>query len=114
MQESGSICLDLGMSLMPQKMSLGSGEGACGRSRTEDVGSVSVLSTQILKLGLGCRWFIQEVILRSTSEGTESETRKREKSTRGIFMSSLLLWAPAAPSCWSSSKESLGCHPTVD
>ena len=49
-------------------MSLGSREDAYGRSWTEDVGLVSVLSAQILRLGFGCRWFIQEVILRSTSE----------------------------------------------
>lgn len=97
-----------------KKMSLGSREDAYGRSGTEDVGLVSVLSTQILRLGLGCRRFIQEVILRSTSEGIESETGKREKLTRGVFMSRLLLWAPGAPSCWSPSKESLGCHPTGD
>lgn len=79
MQESGNICLVLGMSLTPKKMSLGSREDAYGRSWTEDVGLVSVLSAQILRLGLGCRWFIQEVILRSTSEGVESE-KGREKS----------------------------------
>lgn len=82
MQESGNICLVLGMSLTSQKMSLGSREGACGRSWTEDVGSVSVLSTQILRLGLGCRWFIREVILRSSSEGTERQGR--EKSQQGV------------------------------
>lgn len=59
-------------------MSLGSREDAYGRSGTEDVGLVSVLSTQILRLGLGCRWFIQEAILRSTSEGIESEIEERK------------------------------------